>query len=248
MSIKNIGKKITKTIIFITVISCTTINKVETPPLSIDVRDDMPDAVVSFLDDNGWDMDQYKSISNDKDINYNNHSRYYLIDINRDKLWNEYTTQDARTSWTGEIIDYGLLYSQEHDSVFTLNEKVDLPYAVGQIFFLDLEFVNIFNICVAFKITKIEREEKIIEFRYLEKNFVNGYQSIKFISLLDENGNDVCLIEHKSYFKSNNFIQDKLFYPPFHIKAIDDLHNQVFERMNVKNSIISETKAKIMIN
>lgn len=235
-------KYFTIVVLFVAIFSCTTVNNNEIEYISEDIRNELPESVVDFLDINGWDFSNYKTSPIVDNKNYTHHQRYYYIEDDLDILWSEYTTQDARDSWNGAGTEFGLLYSPENDAIFTINKNEELPLAKNQVLFLNLKFFNFLNICVSFKINKIDENNKTITFRYLEKNFVNGYQVIKLIPILDQNGNIYTIIEHESFYRSKNVIQNT-FYPAFHTKVIDNLHTQLFKGLNIKYKTISKKQA-----
>jgi hypothetical protein len=94
----------------------------------------------------------------------------------------------------------------------------------GQVYFLNLKIAHgLCNIPVAFEIINIDTEKKIIEFSYIEGNKSMGVQRIKFKELDDNQ----IRIKHVSYFKSDSNSRDKILYPFFHKKIVNDFHRNM---------------------
>ena len=105
-------------------------------------------------------------------------------------------------------------------------DSPDLPQKVEEnnMFFLKLTFLGLLNIPVAFEITKVDHEKKIIEFTYLKDNKSNGRQTLYFS---EQDG--VTTIKHDTIYSSGSDFRDKNLYPYFHTVALDDFHNRMFE-------------------
>lgn len=75
-----------------------------------------------------------------------------------------------------------------------------------------------------FEISKVDHENKIIEFTYLKDNKSNGRQTLYFSEV-----DGVTTIEHYTIYNSGSDFRDKNLYPHFHTVALDDFHNRMFD-------------------
>lgn len=153
---------------------------------------------------------------------YFKHEKCYTINETIDNVWKVYTNSNAKEVWQYKSSKYLIsfdnstklynnLYNQSFDSV-----KVNKTYG------LELTFLKFVKIPVVFQITKIDHDNKVIQFTYMKENKSNGFQTIEFIDLGGKT-----IIKHTSYYKSGKKFRDKKIYPFFHEVATDDFHNRM---------------------
>ena len=147
----------------------------------------------------------------------------YFLKGNLQDIWQSYVSANPSKSWNGRRISFGLLLQKFPGNIF-YNQDSIMGIDTGQVYFLNLKLMlGIFNLPVAFEIIKVDTEEKIIEFSYIEGNKSIGVQQIKFMDVDDEH----IKIMHISYFKSDSHFRDKWMYPFFHTKIVNDFHRNM---------------------
>jgi len=104
---------------------------------------------------------------------------------------------------------------------------------LNTIFQLNLRCGGILNIPVEFEITRIDEQNKTVEFSYGADNKSKGRQVLRFV----DNGSET-LVMHYSYFKSDSKARDKFLYPFFHEKCMDEFH----QGMIIKSEIAYDLK------
>ena len=150
-------------------------------------------------------------------------------------VWNCYRHVNFARAWNGKSVRFGLLIVKSSNSVIYANDPILPEVDTGQVYFLDLRLIKgLFNIPVAFEITNIDEDLKILEFSYIDGNKSEGKQILMFI----DNGDGTTNILHKSYFRSNSSLRDKLLYPFFHKKFIREFHEYMKEYLEKASILI----------
>jgi len=183
------------------------------------VRNYITDRSIDQMDDFSSIHASWENVIDESDFNVIE-KRFYLK-YSLATVWKFYTNASPADSWNGECVRFGLLISKKSNSV-SYNKDLMFPgIDTGQVYFLDLRIVSwMFNIPVAFEIIKLDPENQMVEFSYLDDNKSLGKQTILFF----DNGKGGTVIVHKSYFKSDSEIRDSLFYPYFHKRLIKEFH------------------------
>jgi hypothetical protein len=182
-------------------------------------------------------MAEYSSIhaSWKKDIDesgFNMIEKTFYLNYNLADSWEFYRHANALKMWNGNSVRFGLLISKCTNSAINIINSSFHEIDTGDIYFLNLKlFKGLFNVEVAFEITVIDPEQRIMEFSYIDNNKSLGKQSIQFF----ENGSGKTKIVHRSYFKSDSNIRDKLFYPYFHKKFINEFHRNMCKLIKNRN-------------
>jgi hypothetical protein len=147
----------------------------------------------------------------------------FFLKGNLQDTWHGYISANPSKSWNGRKITFGLLLLKSPCTIFYDHDPID-GVDLGQVYFLKLKLLlGIYNIPVAFEIIRVDEEEKIIEFSYLEGNKSIGVQQVKFIDI----GDDRTEILHTSYYKSDSHFRDKWMYPHFHKIIINAFHRNM---------------------
>jgi len=162
---------------------------------------------------------------------YQNQEKEYIIKASLPIVWASYTQANPAKSWDGKLVSFGLLISKKTNNIFYPGD--DIPgIDTGQIIFLDLELLGgNFHLAMAFEIITEDPENGIVEFSYLEGNKTLGIQRLKFTPT--EEG--YTKIVHSSYYKSPSKLRDKILYPYFHKRLINEFHRN-FKRQLRKHS------------
>ncbi len=148
----------------------------------------------------------------------------FLLNYGLNDSWDFYRHANALKMWNGKSVRFGLLLSKCTNSVINIINSSFHEIDTGDVYFLNLKLIKgLFNVEVAFEIIDIDPVQRVMEFSYIDDNKSLGKQSIQFF----ENGSGKTRIVHRSYFKSNSNIRDKLFYPYFHKKFIKEFHRNM---------------------
>jgi hypothetical protein len=174
-------------------------------------------------------MDDYSSIqaSWKEDIvesDFNVIEKTFFLNYGLSEAWDFYRHANILRVWGGKSVGFGLLISKGSNSVINTTNCTFHEIDTGDVYFLNLKLLKgLFNVEVAFEIINIDVEKRIMEFSYIDNNKSLGKQSIQFF----DNDQETTKIIHRSYFKSNSNIRDKMFYPHFHKKFINEFHKSM---------------------
>jgi hypothetical protein len=153
--------------------------------------------------------------------NFNVIEKTFLLDYGLSDSWEFYRHANTLKIWNGRSVEFGLLLSKGTNSVINMTNSSFHEIDTGDIYFLNLKLIKgLLNVEVAFEIIAIDPIHRVMEFSYIADNKSLGKQSIQFF----DDGSGGTRIVHRSYFKSNSNIRDKLFYPHFHKKFIREFH------------------------
>lgn len=146
-------------------------------------------------------------------------------------VWDLYLHTSPLKIWNGRSYGFALLVCKCPEAIiYSANSSVPC-IDTGQVYFLNLKLLKgLFNIPVAFEIIKIDTTGRVMELSYIDNNISLGKQTLKFI----EEGNRRTRIVHTTYFKSESWVRDKIFYPYFHHRFLEDFHRHM--RKMMKNS------------
>ena len=192
-------------------------------------QDLVPRSVENYLYKNGTDCVHYELSDTGGDNGYRYVEQAYDVYADIETVWLDYRKTSPVLAFDSRIIDFGVVFNPEKSVLFSACDPSVPPFGEGQIFILNLKFMGIYNFPVAFKLSKIDSEKKMIEFIYMKKNVANGFQRIYLTPAFDSYGTAVTHVEHISFFKSNVGLSDRFVYPPFHRKTIDDFHQNIFK-------------------
>ncbi|MDC7227218.1 MAG: hypothetical protein PQJ61_10695 [Spirochaetales bacterium] len=200
-------------------------------------EDRIPFSVKEFLRVNGDDFENYQ-VSDIRDLkDYSSHQMSYIVHEDADEVWSDYISTDPVIAFDSRIIDFGIVYNSGESTLYTPENQPVPHFAEGQIYILDLKLLGFYQIPVAFKISEIDSKKKLIEFVYLENNVSNGCQRITLSSENDEEGEQITVVKHTSFFRSGKAFRDKYLYPPFHNQTVKDFHENIFRINGLEWSI-----------
>ncbi|WP_373400258.1 hypothetical protein V8V91_12075 [Algoriphagus halophilus] len=164
----------------------------------------------------------------ESDSNYHEHFEKYIYDLPFGQVWDTYVTIDPAKAWAGRMIHFNQLYSRETgEEVFPGQEYLG-GMGVGQVIILNLHvFFGAIKLTVGHEVMEVDKNKKLIRICYLENSKSEGSQFITFKSL----PNGKTEVSHKTFYRSGSWFRDKIIYPYFHTKAINEFHG------NVRNAI-----------
>lgn len=192
-------------------------------------RGEPPRPVQRFLDRYGPDVATIPISDVESSRRVFDHVRWYRVDASPQELWQAYRDVDPRDAWTGPVARFGYLNDPWERRSFTRSTKHVPAVREEQTYLVHLRFARLVQMAAAFRITAISDEERFIEFTYLEPNTANGLQQIRIFA--DGTGT---IIEHRSRYASGRRLRDRLLYPPFHTRAIDEFHRRIAATVNAR--------------
>lgn len=166
-----------------------------------------------------------KSICYDEsDPSYHQHFEKYLYDQPLDAVWDAYVTIDPGQAWSGKMIHFQQLYSRvTGEEVFPGQEYLG-GMGVGQLIILRLHILGgLVKVTVGHEVMDVSQSKGLIRTCYLETSKSHGSQFIRFRTL--ENGQTE--VSHQTFYRSGSWFRDKVIYPYFHTKAINEFHGNV---------------------
>ena len=178
------------------------------------------------------------SIYKNQNLNdFNYHLKIYVLDADLETVWSTYTNSKPTETWKGPLNTYKHSYSTNEDKIYFSIDSILPNIELGMVYEINLKIAKIANVGVAFKITDLDHENKIIEFTYGKDNRSHGKQKIIFSEFKGKT-----YIFHSSNFKSENKIRDKYLYPKFHEVCMDEFHNNMISKiMNTKKEEYIQT-------
>ncbi len=178
-----------------------------------------------------FDFAKLRSICyQETDSNYHEHLETYIYNEDFDSVWNGYINISPEKAWGGSMIHFHRLYSrQTREEVFP-GQVYSGGMGEGQVLILNLHVLNgAIKLQVGHEVMEISKDKKLIRICYLENSKSEGSQFIRFKSLHDGKTE----VSHKTFYRSGSTFRDKIIYPYFHTKAINEFHG------NVRNWIVS---------
>ena len=168
---------------------------------------------------------------NEADPSYHEHFEKYTYDQSFDEVWDGYVAIDPGKAWAGKMIHFNQLYSRETGEEVFPGEEYNGGMGVGQVIILNLHvFRGAIKLTVGHEVMEVDKQKKLIRICYLENSKSEGSQFIRFKAL----PNGKTEVTHKTFYKSGSWIRDRIIYPYFHTKAINEFHG------NVRNAILEK--------
>lgn len=163
---------------------------------------------------------------------YNKQVKSYKINKPVNEVWANYIKESPSHVYNSKKFSFGLMLckkNQQQKIVYSKDQFGNLD--TGQVIYLKLKFLKgLYKMAVAFEIISIDTLAKKVELSYVKGgNKSDGKQVLQFVN----KGNSETEIIHTSYYKSENKIRDKFFYPFFHGKVTNEFHRNFKRLMNL---------------
>jgi len=185
---------------------------------------------VEFGVDHYTNVEQFKlscgSAINTKEYNFN--SMTFEINLDLEPVWATYLNSDPKSTWSGKNIQFDFAYSKPRNKVYYKNDELP-PIHEGMGFYIVLNIAGLKKVPVGIEITRIDHDNKVLEYTYLMENVSHGKQIVHFRT--DFAGKTI--IEHNTYFKSDSNFRDQL-YPIFHEKLLEEFHQNVMGQVGLQ--------------
>lgn len=180
-------------------------------------------------------LDIKPSLQKNSDIKgFRKQIKEYFVKGSLKEVWEHYLVTSPSDSWNSKKVSFGMLFSKNEKKVSYKNDHVS-KIDTGQVVYLNLKlFSGLANVASVFEFIRIDVKRKILEFSYIEGNITKGKQQLQFIET--QNGNTQII--HSSFYKSNSYLRDRLIYPYFHTRLINEFHRNMKRlfRTNEKSS------------
>lgn len=173
----------------------------------------------------------YKSAEKES---YREHHKTFVIRESVDFVWDTYVRIHPKDAWNGEMVSFGLQYSQRDQTINYLND--DYPgMQEGQILILNLTiFWGMLNIAVAHQVAEVDEKKHLIKLCYMKGGASEGSQWIT-LKATEEGFTEV---SHLTLYKSKSDFRDTRLYPALHTKAISEFHLNVKKRAESRRETV----------
>jgi len=151
------------------------------------------------------------------------HRGTYIVNAPVGQVWNTCMTVSPANLWKGKMLKLSCVYSNNSDKISYRDDKDFDMLELHQVYFINLRMIRLFNVAAALITTKIDDNEKIMEFTYIKGNKSTGKQTVRLV----ETNNGETKIVHETFYRSGSKFRDKRLYPRFHQIAITDLHQKI---------------------
>jgi len=160
----------------------------------------------------------------ENDPDYHEHLETYIYDQDFDTVWDGYVNISPEKAWSGRMIHFHRLYSRRTDEEIFPGQVYTGGMGEGQVLILNLHVFNaMVKLQVGHEVMEINKSKGLIRICYLENSKSEGSQFIRFKSL----PNGKTEVSHKTFYRSGSTFRDKVIYPYFHTKAINEFHGNV---------------------
>ncbi|XOV93648.1 MAG: hypothetical protein ACFHWX_02840 [Bacteroidota bacterium] len=160
---------------------------------------------------------------NGKEEEYLKHEAIYTVNAPLAEVWTGYKNLHPALAWNSKMIRLGFMYSRLYDT-YIYTSKDEYPgIAKGQIYLVNLNIAQGLKIAVAHEVDEVDDKEHIIKLCYLNTGKTEGSQWIR----MSENGKNQTHIEHKTLYKGSSYVRDRILYPYFHKKAMNQFHQKM---------------------
>jgi hypothetical protein len=151
------------------------------------------------------------------------YKREFLVMEQLEKVWETYAGTNPSISWKSSRSDLGLMYDRNRDRVLYAEDSIP-ALQPGNLLFVNLKLLKgLYKMATAFEVTEISREKARMELSYIETGVARGKQSI-FLEATEEGFTKVT---HITKIKSDSKFRDKVIYPFFHNKIINEFHKNM---------------------
>lgn len=175
--------------------------------------------IIQFIDVKG----SYNEAENET---YKKHHKSYLILKPLDEVWASYKSTSPAKSWNGKMLNFGCLISKKSNRVSYQNDDYE-GAEEGQVFYVNLKLLKgLYNLAVAFEVTKLSEEKHTIEYSYVHGGKTQGKQWMEMTSTPE----GYTRISHHTLYKSASEFRDVLIYPYVHELAITEFHQNMLNQ------------------
>jgi hypothetical protein len=165
---------------------------------------------------------------------YSTFTKSQLIKQNIDVVWHNLVHQSPSEEFDGRIVTSGLLYSKKYNNFLYKNESYK-GIEEGQILFFNLHVLGIKNIAVAMEVTRMDADQKEIEYCYVDHGSTKGTQ--KFT--LQPTSEGFTQITQITRYKCKSRFRDRKLYSFFHGKIVKEFFGSIKNKCESENFTLS---------
>ena len=173
---------------------------------------------------------------NDQDSsNFRVYKKSQLIKQNIEVVWDNLINQSPSSEFDGRIVTFGMLYSKKCNNILYNNEP-STGLEEGQVLFFNLRVLSgIKNLAVALEVTNLDRENKIVEYCYVEHGDTKGTQRFSLTTTAE----GFTEITQFTRYKCNSRFRDRRLYSFFHERIVKEFFRKIKSQSeNVKHTAI----------
>ncbi len=161
-------------------------------------------------------------------VGFHTHRANYKVKSDVSTVWQKYQNASPSESWEGKRFSFGFAFDRNKEELVYREDKSNNGVEPGQMFYVNLRLMGgVYNMAVAFEIITVDTVNRVMEFSYVQGGQSQGLQRIE----LKEGENGHTAIVHTSFFKSGSKFRDKVLYPYFHKRIINEFHRRMRKRL-----------------
>jgi len=155
--------------------------------------------------------------------NYRTFTKSQLIRQDVNVVWNNLIHQSPSDEFDGRIVTFGLLYSKRHNNFLYKNENYG-GIEEGQILFFNLRVLSgIKNLAVAMEVTRMDNDQKEIEYCYVDHGDTRGTQMFT----LKPTPEGFTEITQLTRYKCKSRLRDRRLYSFFHERIVMEFFKSI---------------------
>ncbi len=149
-------------------------------------------------------------------------------------VWNNLVHQSPSDEFDGRIVTFGLLYSKKLNQLLYENESYE-GIEEGQILFFNLHVLGIKNIAVALEVTRLDTDQKEIEYCYIDHGSTSGTQ--KFI--LKPTPEGFTEITQITKYKCKSRLRNQKLYSFFHDRIVNEFFAAIKNKSELRGNVMA---------
>ena len=168
--------------------------------------------------------------------NYRIFKKSQLIEQNINVVWDNLTHQSPSSEFDGRIVTFGMLYSKKCNHILYNNETF-AGLEEGQVLFFNLRVLSgIKNLAVALEVTKMDHENKIVEYCYVEHGDTKGTQRFS----LRPTAEGFTEITQFTRYKCESKFRDRRLYYFFHERIVKEFFTKIKSKSEAMKNATTE--------
>jgi len=157
---------------------------------------------------------------------YSTFMKKQLIKQDISVVWANLTQLSPKDEFDGRIVKFGLLYSKKHNNILYRNE-VKPGIEEGQILFFNLRVLSgIKNLAVALEVTRLDNDNKSVEYCYVDHGNTKGTQMINLTTTPE----GYTEIEQITRYRCNSKLRNNRLYSFFHERIVNELFENIKDK------------------
>lgn len=167
---------------------------------------------------------------------YNSYKKSQLFRQNIDVVWNNLVHQSPSAAFDGRIVTFGLLYSKKLNNFLYRDQSYE-GVETGQTLFLNLRLLSgIKNIAVAMEVTRVDNDQKVIEYCYIDHGSTQGTQKFSLKSTPE----GFTEISHESRYKSKALLRSHGLYTYFHGRIVKEFFSNIKTKSETRKDPVAQ--------